>query len=288
MIVLLNFWPFVAKLLTATLLQFLSIFGVFIVFGLVLYLLARRTRHLFVEIMGEKSDIYFTGWLGTPVHELGHAIFCIPFFHKITDMKLFSVNDEDGSLGYVNHSYNPMNPWHQIGNFFISMGPILFGSFIIYLLVRFLLPFNYQILSLLSGSSADLTSVAGFCNLLTQTLNSSLQVMSALFSSANIHQWQFWVFLYVCVCISSHMELSPPDLSGLGSGTVAILVILMIINLVLMLFNVNGGFMMSIGHWTSLTTGIFTLAVTVSAFNLLLSFIVLNIISLIINKKIIF
>ena len=42
----------------------------------------------------------------------------------------------------------------------------------------------------------------------------------------------------------------------------------------------------AVGRWTSLTTGIFTLAVAISAMTCLASFIILNIISLIINKKI--
>ena len=138
MLPLLTFWGFIQKLLLTTLGQFLTIFwSVFFIFGLILYLLARMTRTSFVKSVGVNADMYFTGWLGTPVHEMGHAIFCIPFGHTITEMKLFTPKSDDGSLGYVNHSYNPRNPWHQIGNFFIAFGPIILGSFIIFLLVKY-------------------------------------------------------------------------------------------------------------------------------------------------------
>ena len=283
------FWPFVGKVLMTTLFQLLSIFGVFIVFGLILYLLARYMRRLFVNILGEKSDIYVTGWIGTPVHELGHALFCIPFLHRITEIKLYSPNSEDGTLGYVNHAYNPNNPWAQIGNFFIAMGPILFGSLIIYLLVRFLLPDNETLLSALRGSTANFTTLSGFTALMVSVLHSSVNMILSLFTAAHMHQWQFWVFLYLSICVSSHMELSPPDLKGLGAGLLAIIVILLIVNIILTLMNVDAMVIgTAVGRWTSLTTGIFTLAVAISALTCILSFIVLNIISLIINRRIFF
>ena len=283
------FWPFVGKVLMTTLFQLLSIFGVFIVFGLILYLLACYTRRLYVNILGEKSDIYFTGWIGTPVHELGHALFCIPFLHRISEIKLYQPNSDDGTLGYVNHAYNPRNPWAQIGNFFIAMGPILFGSLIIYLMVRFLLPDNESLLKALHGSTANFTTLSGFAALMVNVLHSSVDMICSLFTAAHLHQWQFWVFLYLAICVSAHMELSPPDLKGLGMGFLAILIILLITNIILILLNVDAMVIGTVvGRWTSLTTGIFTLAVAISAMTCLVSFIILNIISLIINRRFFF
>lgn len=48
-----------------------------------------------------------TGLIGIPIHELGHAYFCLIFGHKIKNIKLFSFSSFEYSLGYVNHSYNP-------------------------------------------------------------------------------------------------------------------------------------------------------------------------------------
>jgi hypothetical protein len=73
------------------------------------------------------------------IHELSHALFCIIFGHKIQEMKLFSP-ENDGTLGYVNHSYNPKNPYQQIGNFFIGTGPIWGGVLLLYVASYFLLP----------------------------------------------------------------------------------------------------------------------------------------------------
>lgn len=74
----------------------------------------------------------FIGGLGTFIHELSHAIMCLIFGHRIDDMKLLKLNLNDdqeqdgnkGSLGYVNHSYNPHSVWQLIGNLWIGLAPI--------------------------------------------------------------------------------------------------------------------------------------------------------------------
>ena len=62
------------------------------------------------------------------------------FGHKVTEIKLFQINSADGTLGYVNHSYNPKNIYHKIGNFFIGVAPIIVISAVLYLLAWWLLP----------------------------------------------------------------------------------------------------------------------------------------------------
>src|SRR6185437_12024785 len=72
---------------------------------------------------------------GVAIHELGHAFFCLIFRHKIVKMKLFSPQS-DGTLGYVQHSYNPASTYQKFGNFFIGTGPIWFGTLLVYLIAR--------------------------------------------------------------------------------------------------------------------------------------------------------
>ena len=99
--------------------------GVVIGCGFIVHLCS----HLFVKLMGRKSMVFFntTAAIGTPVHELGHAIMCLIFGHKITDMKLWIPRPENGVYGYVAHSYNQKNLWQKLGNLFIGLGPIFSG-----------------------------------------------------------------------------------------------------------------------------------------------------------------
>ena len=92
---------FLHLLAITTLYQLLSLLGLLFVVGLILYFLARFTRNAFAAASARKLDVFVTGWIGTPVHELSHALFCLVFGHRITDIKLFRPNSSDGSLGYV-------------------------------------------------------------------------------------------------------------------------------------------------------------------------------------------
>ena len=56
-------------------------------------------------ILGLDVYTYLTA-PGVMVHELGHAFFCVIFRHRIIRMRLFSPRG-DGTLGSVQHSYNP-------------------------------------------------------------------------------------------------------------------------------------------------------------------------------------
>jgi hypothetical protein len=93
-------WHILKELLTTTLLQIWIVFGIFFILGLLLYFFSRSTRKVFVTSGYPKIDIYY-GWIGTPVHELGHALFCVLFGHTIQDMKLFKPDKADGTLGYI-------------------------------------------------------------------------------------------------------------------------------------------------------------------------------------------
>ena len=86
---------------------------------------------------GWKSQL-LTGWLGTPIHELSHAVMCLLFLHRIKDVALFRPNEKTGTLGYVHHEFNPRNLYHQIGNFFIGIAPVIGGCLVLYLIMPLL------------------------------------------------------------------------------------------------------------------------------------------------------
>lgn len=215
----------------------LLFFGGIFVIGLLLYLLAGFTRNLFAKTFCSRAEIYITAWVGTPVHELGHTVFCILFLHKIRKVTLFNPNSKDGTLGAVEHSYNPRNVYQRIGNFFIGAGPLFFGSLVIFLLSRWLLPRGIWFQqfadpdSFLSGADASKWYLS-FVHIFHQIGN----VLNMLFSTANAGTWQFWLFLYLSLAISSHMELSPPDIKQMWSGLFVILLLIFMFNMLYLAF----------------------------------------------------
>ncbi len=186
---------------------------------------------------------YATGFIGTPVHELSHALFCVLFGHKITEMKLFQISD-DGTLGYVAHSYNPRNLYQRLGNFFIGVAPILVISTLLFFLSKWLMP----------AFSSTVASVAGSLNL--SDFGSFFGALGSIFLAffAQIGTWQWWVFLLIGVFLSLHMTLSGADLKGSVSGLVVLLVGLLIVDLALAflggsLLSVFTGWMMMAGGY---------------------------------------
>ena len=75
-------------------------------------------------------------WLGTPIHELGHALFCVIFRHRITKIEFFKPDPVSGTLGYVEHKWNRHNLWQVLGNFFIGVGPVILGCAVLFAVSR--------------------------------------------------------------------------------------------------------------------------------------------------------
>lgn len=226
---------FLKQVLFATASQIFWLLGLIFIFGFILYFLARFTRNTFAKTSGTTLDVFITGWIGTPVHELGHAFFCLIFRHKIDEIKLFTPNSQDGTLGYVNHSYDNNSLYQKIGNFFIGIGPIIFGTFILYILLYFLLPNAKEVLSSISAQSKVFVkfSHGEFSNILSSIWITAKNSLSILFQKENFSNYKFWIFLYFSMCISSHMELSPPDIKGAWKGLFSIVLLFIIINFII-------------------------------------------------------
>ena len=152
-----------------------------------------------------------TGLVGTPIHELSHAFFCLVFGHKITRICLWTPTPQNGNIGYVTHSYKKRNLWHQIGNFFIGVAPIIGGSAVLYLLLWLLLPETAE--ALLGGAITlpqDLREIPkGF-------FDTARSVILRLFAPANFLRFHWYLYFFFALPIVLHMEISRSDLrSGL-------------------------------------------------------------------------
>jgi hypothetical protein len=273
-----SLFDFIIQVATTSMYQFLSVFGFILIFGLLLYFISRSTRKAFSNSGHSKLDIYFTGWIGTPVHEMGHAVFCILFRHQITDIKLYSPNSQDGTLGYVNHSFNSKSFYQRIGGFFIGTGPILFGSFVLYLLIWFCLPNYRQISEIIS--KADLTD-SGIFDLIKNTgrmLSTGTSLLFNIFSPENFGKPIFWLFIYLTFCISSHMQLSPSDLKTMGTGILTILLFFLMINVATMILEFNiTVYILKFNRLTGRIINVFILATIISFINFLMTYLILAI-----------
>ena len=269
-------FDFFVQVVITTLYQFLSVFGFILIFGLLLYFISRSTRKAFSNSGHSKLDIYFTAWIGTPVHEIGHAIFCILFGHRIREIKLYSPNSQDGTLGYVNHSFNPQSLYQRIGCFFIGTGPILFGAFVLYTLLYFCLPNSRLVTGIISNTGLTGSGIFELAKNAGSMLTIGLNLLVILFSPENFGKLSFWLFIYLSFCISSHMQLSPSDLKSMWSGIITILLICLLINFLTILLGFNiTAYVLKLSRLTESIVRIFILATLISFTNFLVTYLIL-------------
>lgn len=222
----------IKNIIISTLSQFCWLVGIMAIGGIILYLLARTARRLYASASKSAIDIYITGWIGTPVHEFGHWIFCIIFLHKVKEVRFFKPDSKAGVLGYVSHTYDKKSIYQKIGNYFIGIGPILVGSILLAVLAYFTLPNKSILIKQFSdfvGSWAIEVSY-GPKTALTAIADSVLLMLKSIVVPRNITSLYFWAFIYVATCVSSHMKLSTSDIKLAAFGALTILATLLIAN----------------------------------------------------------
>jgi hypothetical protein len=155
------------------------------------------------------------GWPGTAVHETGHALFCLLFGHRITGIKLFDFAPRDGTRGHVSHSFDPANPWQQAGNFFIGIGPILFGTLVIVAAARWLLGAEALARMMEPLPRGGLVrSVGDGLALARHVAGGAGAALAALLEPHRLLGWRVWVFFYLTFTVGGSISLSGADLKG--------------------------------------------------------------------------
>ena len=221
--VVLDFLLYVGKIVLLTL-------GTVTVCGFSVHLCAVAFSHLTGARSGKVFDL--TAYVGTPIHELGHAIMCPLFGHRITKLCLLSPSAENGVYGYVEHSYNRKNLWSKLGNLFIGIGPIFSGLGIVVLMLWLCFPTQWKSYLALSRAlieeGADLSAVMG----------NVLALFRAL-PAAFVENWlRATVGLFVILCVALHISLSWADIRSSLSALPFYLLLLSIFALIT--FSVDG------------------------------------------------
>lgn len=191
--------------------------GSLILIGVILGIIESRANFYVQRVFGWKG-IMFTAWIGIPIHELGHLLMCYVFRHRISKFKLFDHKAKDRILGYVNHGWNPKSLYQNIGNFFISMGPIFSGTAALIFGMHLILPDSFARV----GDYLTLEPSQPDRYVLTEIFALTADLFESIFSAENITSVNFWIYFALAIGISSHIALSREDLKGAGRGLVTI------------------------------------------------------------------
>lgn len=192
--------------------------GMILLSGVVLGFMSRKAFSWLWHALGTPG-VALMALIGVPVHELSHAAACLIFGHRIVDLKLFDLSAlRGGSAGYVISSYNPLNPWQGIGNFFIGMAPIIGGTAVIRLALFNLLPVPVHLVNSFFYQPVDydafLTTIGDF--------------FSYLISPENIASPGWWIFMYIALAVSAHMNPSSADYASTAWGLFTIFLLVAI------------------------------------------------------------
>ena len=190
-------------------------------------------RRAFLALMGGRFGrgmVLTTSILGTPVHELGHALMCPLFGHRIVKMSLWQPSAPDGQLGYVNHAYNKRNLYHVLGNLFISIGPIFSGLGVITLALWLGFPDTF---SEYMDAAAELAADGeNFFVLFAEGLKMLPRLLTELIHGDTVPLWGRILALLVILSVSQHVSLSPEDIKGALSAIPLYLAIVLLVTLV--------------------------------------------------------
>jgi hypothetical protein len=205
----------------------------FVAFALLVHAFERITQHRLAERFGWNA-VLWTGWLGTPVHELSHVFMCWLFRHRVDEVALFEPDPESGRLGYVRHSYRKESWFENFGNLFIGIAPLIGGSLALVILLWIFYP-QAANTGLQAAKMASEPSMSG---LIIETLRLARDIGADIFSPRNWITFRFWLFLYLVLCIGSHMAPSRSDYHGAAQGLVIAIIALFGLMFLLALANV--------------------------------------------------
>ena len=241
--------------------------GAFIICGLIVAFCERMVMYFCGR--GGRGIIYATSIIGTPIHELGHALMCLIFGHKIQEVCLWCPNSGDGTLGYVEHSYNRRNVYQRLGNMFIGMGPIFSGLLFTFLvmLVCFTETFDAHVISVFTDGY-EISSFSDF-------FSGGFAIIGDMFRDPTriVIVKIIGFILIMCTCL--HINLSPADIKGSLSSLPVYLVITLLLTVAV--YFISGEFefavMGALSSWLSICITLYLPVIVAALCILLIAFV---------------
>jgi len=174
-----------------------------------LHLQERAVGRYLSHNLGWRS-VLVTGWLGVPIHELGHLLFAGLFGHRIVSWKLFEPDPVTGTLGYVRHAHDRRSLYQVLGNVFVAAGPLLSGGVVLGAVLYWMLPGET-----LASVGRDALALGGDEEPLRGVWGIGVRLVSLVWESRTP-----WLPLqvYLAVCVASHLCPSGADLKGALGG----------------------------------------------------------------------
>jgi len=152
-----------------------------------------------------------TAMVGTPVHELSHALVAVLFGMKVRKIRLYAPDPESNTLGYVNYAYNPFSFVHRVGMTLVGLAPAIIGAY----LVSVLLALGELPLLTHRLAGFEFTDLAG------SALYGEIWVWYGDLMSG-VNSWPVFGALLTSIFIGTHASPSKADMRGVVGGALAV------------------------------------------------------------------
>lgn len=195
--------------------EFLTLLAIVAAPALALYA-ANELWYRACGLYGYKAEL-ITGCVGTPIHEISHAIAVKLFGMSIRDIALYQPDPQSRTLGYVIYAYQPGSIWHGLGRFVVGIAPLIGGALVVTGLLWL----------------GDLPLFWDYRQASDPVIGPFWQWARDLLSSAD-NLWA-WVFLVLAVMVAMHATPSRADLKGSASGLFGTLIMFLTLKLALVL-----------------------------------------------------
>ncbi|MEQ1505460.1 MAG: hypothetical protein ABMB14_24725 [Myxococcota bacterium] len=186
------------------------VLGPLVVAAAVLHQLNVVTTRVLGETFGPRAVVWFTGWLGTPVHELSHAAACVVFRHRIEELVLFRPDPATGVVGYVRYRWSPRNPWALLGHGLVGVAPLFGGAAVLVALLVALGPAG----AMDRFGGAIHAHPGAFGALVAGWVERVRSEAAILVDPRLLSQPKTWLFAYLALCVGTHLAPSGVDLKG--------------------------------------------------------------------------
>ncbi len=235
-------------------------------------------RRLFVALLGGgvgRGVVIATSIIGTPVHELSHALMCLLFGHRITEMSLWQPTSADGTLGYVTHAYNKKNPYHILGNLFIGIGPVLGGMGVLTLILFLCFPSalnTYLVSADAVVAGGEPSFLQGF-TLFFEGLRLFPDMVGEAMTDTEVPVWARILGVIGLISVSLHIELSVADIKGALRSVPLYLVLVLLLTVISTLLGSTAmeTVLAALAHFSAYVTALFVIVLVMAAAQILLA-----------------
>ncbi|GEM_PF-729404 len=267
-----SLFVYLGNVVVITSLHTFLLVGVGMILGVLITFLSRT--------ISTHAGSVFPRWLyaclispGVVLHEIAHWFFLMIFGYQIKKVRLFQCKRDDRRFGYVEFGSSG-SYFQRVGGFFASVGPIVVGSLVIYILSVQLLGtsvFESSPFIVMTGDRANL--LGAFGQLVQGILLNTERIFSRLIAVQEIPLQRLALFVYLTFTIVNGMELSRADLNLARPGLFLLIASFFLINLLTLW--AGGDLIGSIFMLLSrLLSGFYAIMVFVLLLDVLLAFIV--------------